>query len=70
MKDFIAVFIACMIVLVLFAMFSIQNIWGLITGGALFLATIITILMKLATKLESLEQKLDALVKESTSKNE
>lgn len=70
MRDFIAIFIVCMIVLVIFASISIQNIWGLITCGALVLAALITILLKLAVKLETLERKLDTLMKESESTDE
>ncbi len=71
MRDFIAVFLGCLvicgIVTVFFVGFIFPNIWGIIIFIALFSAVFITIFLNQAARIKNLEEKVENL---STNKQE
>ncbi len=62
LKDFISIFLFCTVVISIFAMFFLYNIWGIIIFSAFILAVFITILVKLMIEIEDLNKKIEMLL--------
>ena len=68
MKGFIGSFAICFILsivfLVLFGNFVFKNIYGLIALTSIIFAVLITVLMSLSDKIETLEKRIEKLEKD------
>lgn len=66
MKEFITVFIACLVFggafTFLFAGYLLDNIWGTFLIIAFLLSALLTVLMKMSIKIEDLEKKVENLM--------
>lgn len=70
LKDFAAIFIACLIGITIFTSLFLENIWGIIIFSALILAVLLTFFLKLMSKVEALEKKMEMLISEKQRSEE
>lgn len=66
MKEFIGVFLACIVICWIFSFFFlgliVENIWALIIFISFMLAVLITIFIKQESRIEDLEKKVEKLL--------
>lgn len=66
MKDFISVFMACLVFggafTFFFAGYLLETFWGIFLLIAFLLSALITVLMKMQIKIEELEKKVESLM--------
>ncbi|MDQ0158303.1 hypothetical protein [Alkalibacillus salilacus] len=65
MKNFIGIFLACIVVTYIFSFFFlgliVENVWALVIFAAFLLAVFITVFISQESRIEELEKKVEEL---------